>query len=154
MTQTVRDAQKWIADIKVISKVLHVKIHEIKSLYGKDPVTPEESEILESFALCLNDIGRYCADNYINAKSADAVKLMAFAIPYLLSVRSYALNLNMYVHACLLVIHGKQSSLDYKMVVDTANVSKHLCLKYPPQHMVVYGYLKGYQESLEINNPL
>lgn len=153
MSQTIRDAQRWKEDIKIRSEVLYRKINEIKPLYGMAPATPEKNEITQAFALCLNDIGRYCDENRINAKNIDTVKLMAFSVPYLLSIRSYALQVDMYIHACLLVIHGNDKPMyDFTEIMKTTNVSKHLCLKYPSQHMIVYGYLKGYQESLEINS--
>ncbi len=91
--------------------------------------------------------------NYINAKELDTTKLLSFSIPYLLSIRNYALRLDMYIHACLFFIHGYSNPPmpDYKKIRDTTRVAIHLCQKFPSQYLIVYGYLKGYQESLEIN---
>lgn len=149
-----RDNDNWKKDLKNRATSLSIIIEKIKPLYGQDPVTPLCEEIAKAFALSLIDIGRYCKDNNINAKNIDTVKLLVFSIPYLLTVRNYALRLDMYVHACLIMIHGKSNNTttpDYEKFISTIQVARRLCLKFPSQYMVVYGYLKGYQESLEIN---
>jgi len=151
MSRAKRSAEKWKQDIQIRAKIFHKKIKEIEPLYGHNPVVPTQNEISHAFALSLIDIGRYCVDNNINARNIDTVKLMSFSIPHLLSIRNFALRIDMYIHACLLVIHANDTPvLDHEKIKNTANVSIHLCSKYPSQHLVVYGYLKGYQESLEL----
>lgn len=147
-----RNKERWKKDIKNSAKSLHKKIVQVSSLYGQNPVVPDEAEVTQAFILCLIDISKYCEDNSINAKNIDTVKLMAFSIPYLLTIRNHGLSLDMYAHACLLVITGNSSTPDYQEFTNTTQVMRHLCLKYPSQHLIVYGYFKGYQESLEINS--
>jgi hypothetical protein len=152
-----RDKERWEKDITQRAKLLHRKITQANEIYKAEKGIPTVSEITQAFALSLLDISRYCSDNNINAREIDTVKLMAFSIPYLLSVRDYGLRLDIYSHACLVVIEGQTSPVDAKSrdkFYNTTQVMKSLCLKYPSQHMVVYGYLKGYQESLEINSPI
>jgi hypothetical protein len=149
-----RDIKEWKSDVRKFSEVLYRTLESVKSLYGDSPVVPAEPEIRQAFIHSLVDIGRYCADNHIFVKTPDAVKLMAFSIPHLLTIRNYALRIDMYTHACLRMIHGIKNNHpvpDYKDFVHTSNVAIHLCLRYPSNHLILYGYLKGYQEALEKN---
>ncbi|ORU94698.1 MAG: hypothetical protein A6F71_09480 [Cycloclasticus sp. symbiont of Poecilosclerida sp. M] len=135
--------------------MLYQKLNEVKCFYEDKPIVPEEEEIRQAFALSLVDIARYCLDNKINAKNIDTVKLLMFSVPHLLSIRKFAVRLDMYFHACMLIIHGEDSStVTIETIRNTAKVTIHLFHKFPSQHLVVYGYLKGYQESLEANSRL
>lgn len=141
----------WSQDISNRAKEFSKILQKIKPLYGLEPITPHYEEILEAFILSLVDIGRYCKDNHIDAKSIDSVKLLSFSIPYLLSIRLYSLRIDMYMHACIIMIHGNKNVPEYEKLINTNQVARRLCLKFPTQYLIVYGYLKGYQESLELN---
>ena len=93
-----RDKERWEKDITQRAKLLHRKITQANEIYKAEKGIPTVSEITQAFALSLLDISRYCSDNNINAREIDTVKLMAFSIPYLLSVRDYGLRLDIYSH--------------------------------------------------------
>ncbi len=128
-------------------------VQNLGGLYG-ETVAPTEDDIYRAFSDALPEIARYCVVAKIEVSKIDTIKLLGFSVPHLLRIRSETIGLSRYFHGCLLVIMGKEdngglSSDVMKMIESTARVCDRLCRRFPPQHFLVYGYFKGFQEGLD-----
>ncbi len=113
-----------------------------------DSSIPNEENIHLAMADALIDIGEYCEKYEINVSTFDSIKLLAFSLPHIIR-RDPSINSERYIFSIFQMLeesYKKKINFD-KKINDSIKVSDKLfrdnnCL-------VMYGYIKGFQEALE-----
>lgn len=116
-------------------------------LFG-DSSIPNESNIYVSMSKALIPIGEYCDKYEINITELDSVKLLIFALPYIKEGEP-SINSERYIFSIFKMLESA-----YKKTINFDNQissSIQVCDKLfqDGNVLVVYGYIKGFQESLE-----
>jgi hypothetical protein len=119
--------------------------------FGDSNITTERN-IYISMSRSLVDIGDYCKKYTININELDSIKLMVFALPYM-KENDPSMNSERYIYSIFLLF-----SKAYKTTIEfekQINNSISVCEKLfqAGEILAVYGYIKGFQESLIHTKP-
>ncbi|VVH65917.1 hypothetical protein BSPLISOX_310 [uncultured Gammaproteobacteria bacterium] len=116
--------------------------------FGDSNITNERN-IYRSMTQALKDIGKYCDDYDIKITKLDSIKLLVFALPYI-KERDLAMNSERYIFSIFKMLgeatNNKQINSNEQIRKSIAVCDK---LFNNGNNLVVYGYIKGFQEALE-----
>ncbi|SHE21313.1 hypothetical protein BBROOKSOX_1139 [Bathymodiolus brooksi thiotrophic gill symbiont] len=115
--------------------------------FGDTNITNEKN-VYKSMSDALPDVINYCEKNEINITELDSIKLLVFALPYI-KENDPSINSERYIFSIFKLLESS-----YKKTINfdkQINNSIKVCDKLfqNNNNLVVYGYIKGFQESLE-----
>lgn len=115
--------------------------------FGDCNITSEHNIYL-SMSEALNDIGEYCDKYEITITKLDSIKLLVFALPYI-KEKDPAMNSERYIFSIFKMLeksYGKEIDFDSQIEKSIKVCDK---LFHDDNNLIVYGYIKGFQEALE-----
>ena len=119
-------------------------------VFGDSNITSEVN-IYRSMSQSLVDISKYCEENKIKVTKLDSIKLLVFALPYI-KKNDQSMNSERYIYSIFkLLSESYKKNIDFEPQI---NSSIQVCDKLFQNGniLVVYGYIKGFQEALEYTN--
>ncbi len=122
-------------------------LRESGGIFGDSNITTEQN-IIESMSHSLPDIAQYCKNYGIEITELDTIKLLVFAMPYL-KKSDKSMNMERYIASIFKLLENayKVKFTDKQQIKNSIKVCNNLF--YDEQNMIVYGYIKGFQESLQ-----
>jgi hypothetical protein len=119
--------------------------------FGDSNIT-SQNNISKSMAESLPDIAEYCKKQSINMTEIDSIKLLVFAMPYLKKNDS-SMNIERYIKSIFLLLENSYKvKINFKDIDSTIKVCTNIFYSDPSQLLVIYGYVKGFQECLKYTN--
>ncbi len=132
--------------VKQVKKI-SAHLHASGGIFG-DSTIPDNRNIYLSMSEALISIGEYCDEFEINVTELDSIKLLVFALPFM-KKRDPSMNSERYILSIFkLLEHSYQKTIGFNQQI---NNSIRVCdeLFHKADILVVYGYIKGFQEALE-----
>ncbi len=121
-------------------------LREIGGIFGDSNITTEEN-IHKSMSFSLPDIAQYCKDYGIEITELDTIKLTVFALPHLHKIDK-SMNIERYITSIFALLENSYNvkCSDKEQIKNSIKVCSKLFNG--NQNLVIYGYIKGFQESL------
>lgn len=120
----------------------------IRTSGGKfgDTNIPTKDNVFKSMSQALPDIADYCKEYKIEITELDTIKLLIFAMPHL-KKNDPSINIERYIKSIFLLLENSYAI----SIKDDINSSIMVCaqLFYKDKILVIYGYIKGFQEALK-----
>lgn len=122
-------------------------LREIGGMFGDTNIT-SEANIFKSISYAVPDIAQYCKDYKIEITELDTIKLLVFAMPYI-KKHDPAINIERYITSIFRMLEKsyKISVLNQQQIKNSIRVCNNLFEG--NKILVVYGYIKGFQEALK-----
>lgn len=130
-----------------LGEKIHRHLRASGGIFGDSNIT-STNNIHASISDAIVPMLEYCKKHGINVTQLDSIKLLVFALPFIQG-RDPTMNTERYILSIFLLL---QESYGKKIDFDTQiNHSIKVCdsLFRHGDILVVYGYVKGFQESLE-----
>lgn len=132
------------------ARAISTVILRIGGIYG-DTITHPLDDIIDSFTEALPSINDYSESHGINITELDTIKLLSFAIPFLRE-KTPSANMGRYLTACMLFILGKSGGELPEQLRGSAKVMEQMSRNEPPEHLIIYAYMKGLQEAIDLTD--
>lgn len=123
-------------------------LRSVGGIFGDASITTEDI-IYRSVSDGLPDIASYCKKYKIHMTELDTIKLCVFALPYLRK-NDPSMNIERYITSVFLLLQNAyEVKIDFDSMKNTIIVCNNLFYNDPSEVLVIYGYIKGFQECLQ-----
>lgn len=141
-----------VEELENLSKDIWKILHLSGGKFGDTNITTSKIIYL-SLSDAMVDIANYCSQYNIEITKLERIKLLAFAIPHLRK-RDTGLNIERYIFSIFIFLkEAYKSKFNIDDLKPTISVCNNLIYAEPSQYLIVYGYIKGFQECLSFTHP-